>query len=80
VRAALPYRSSSSHPGFPRWIRPARSKAAEMLAKLPIPSDSFFHPSRPSGLSYLIQRKSLIQQLKLARETGRMPFHPGNSG
>jgi hypothetical protein len=23
-------------------------------------ADSFFHPSRPSGLGYLIQRKSLI--------------------
>jgi hypothetical protein len=43
-------------------------------------ADSFFHPSRPSGFGYLIQRKSLIQQPELACEAGRMPFHPGNPG
>src|SRR3954463_1775513 len=42
--------------------------------------DSFFHPSRPSGLGYLIRRKGLILQLKLACEADRMPFHPGNPG
>src|SRR3954470_8912369 len=42
--------------------------------------DSFFHPSRPSGLGYLIRRKGLISQLKLACEADRMPFHPGNPG
>ena len=36
---------------------------------------SFFHPSRPSGFGYLVQRKGLIQRPKLAIETGRMPFH-----
>jgi hypothetical protein len=41
-------------------------------------ADSFFHPSGPAEFGYLIQRKSLIYQPKLARGAGRMPFHPGN--
>ena len=43
-------------------------------------ADFFFHPSRPSGLGYLIPRKSLICRVELACEAGRMPFHPGNPG
>src|SRR3954453_264443 len=41
-------------------------------------ADSFFHPSGPSEFGYLIQRKSLISQSKLARGVGRMSFHPVN--
>src|SRR3954452_4217599 len=41
---------------------------------------SFFHPSGPSEFGYLIQRKILILQSKLARGAGRMPFHPVNPG
>src|SRR3954462_13627564 len=41
---------------------------------------SFFHPSGPSEFGYLIQRKSLTQQPKLARGAGRTPFHPVNPG
>jgi len=43
-------------------------------------TDSFCHPSRPSGLRYLIQHKRLIQQSELARRAGQMPSHPGNPG
>src|ERR1700749_3746387 len=43
-------------------------------------ASSFFHPSGPSKFDYLIQRKSLILQLKSAREAGRTPFHPVNPG
>src|SRR4051794_16455850 len=43
-------------------------------------SDSFFHPSRPSRLDYLIQRKSVISLEKLTRGAGRTPFHLGNPG
>jgi hypothetical protein len=43
-------------------------------------ADSFFHPSGPSEFGYLIERKSLIYQSKLARGTGRAPFHPVNPG
>src|SRR3954462_9299963 len=43
-------------------------------------ASSFFHPSGPSESGYLIQRKSLILQSKLARGAGRMPFHPVNPG
>jgi hypothetical protein len=41
---------------------------------------SFFHPSGSSEFGYLIQRKGLIYQLKLARGAGRAPFHPVNPG
>jgi hypothetical protein len=41
---------------------------------------SFFHPSGPSKFDYLIQRKSLILQLKSARGAGRTPFHPVDPG
>ena len=41
-------------------------------------ADSFFHPSGPSEFGYLIQRKRLILQLKLARGAGRTSFHPVN--
>src|SRR5690242_7696050 len=43
-------------------------------------ADCFFHPSRPSGLGHLIQRKGLIQWWELACGAGRMSFHPGNPG
>jgi hypothetical protein len=43
-------------------------------------ANSFFHPSGPSEFAYLIQRKSLISQSKLARGAGRTPFHPVNPG
>ena len=43
-------------------------------------ANSFFHPSGPSEFGYLIQRKSLILQSKLARGAGRTPFHPVNPG
>jgi len=43
-------------------------------------ASSFFHPSGPSEFGYLIQRKSLILQSKLARGAGRTPFHPVNPG
>src|SRR5215208_2592794 len=43
-------------------------------------ADSFFHPSRPSGLGYLIQRKSLICQPELVGAAGRMPIHLENPG
>src|SRR3954454_4317312 len=43
-------------------------------------ASSFFHPSDPSEFGYLIQRKSLILQSKLARGAGRTPFHPVNPG
>src|SRR4051794_33772139 len=33
-------------------------------------ADSFFHPSGPSGFSYLIPPKSLIRLSKLTREAG----------
>src|SRR3954470_15316225 len=36
---------------------------------------SFFHPSGPSEFGYLIQRKSLISQSKLAYRAGRTSFH-----
>src|SRR3954451_17912124 len=39
-------------------------------------ANSFFHPSGPSEFGYLIQRKSLIPQSKLARGDARMSFHP----
>jgi hypothetical protein len=38
----------------------------------------FFHPSGPSEFGYLIQRKSLIHQSKLAHGANRAPFHPVN--
>jgi hypothetical protein len=41
---------------------------------------SFFHPSGPSEFGYLIQRKGLIYQSKLARGAGRAQFHPVNPG
>src|SRR3954454_8262497 len=41
---------------------------------------SFFHPSGPSELGHLIQRKSLTYRSKLARGAGRTPFHPVNPG
>ena len=41
---------------------------------------SFFHPSGPSEFGYLIQRKSLIYQLKLPRGVDRAAFHPVNPG
>ena len=34
-------------------------------------ADPFFHPSRPSGRGYLIQRNNLIRQPKLVRGAGR---------
>ena len=37
---------------------------------------SFFHPSGPSKFDYLIQRKSLILQLKSARELAERHFIP----
>src|SRR3954447_20928252 len=43
-------------------------------------ASSFFHPSGPSEFGYLIQRKSLILQSKLARGVSRTPFHPVNPG
>ena len=43
-------------------------------------ADLFFHPSGPSGFSYLILPKSLISLSKLTRGAGRTPFHPGNPG
>src|SRR4051812_40191624 len=43
-------------------------------------ADSFFHPSRPSGLGHLIQRKGLILPSKSAPGDGRTPIHPGNPG
>src|SRR5215213_8935402 len=41
---------------------------------------SFFHPSGPSEFGYLIQRKGLILQPKLAPGADRTPFHPVNPG
>ena len=41
---------------------------------------SFFHPSGPSEFGYLIQRKGLILQSKLAPGADRTPFHPVNPG
>src|SRR3954449_9007616 len=43
-------------------------------------ANSFFHPSGPSEFGYVIQRKNLILQSKLARGAGRTPFHPVNPG
>ncbi len=71
------------HPGNPGLVRiphldPADTPEGRGIADET--ADFFFHPSRPSGLSYLIQRKTLIHGPKLVRGAGRMPFHLGNPG
>src|SRR3954452_10869710 len=43
-------------------------------------TDSLFHPSRPSGLGYLIWSKALTCQPKLVHGSGQTPFHLGNPG
>src|SRR5215213_5787076 len=43
-------------------------------------ADSWFHPSRPSGLRHLIWRKVLTCQSELVHVAGRTPTHPGNPG
>ncbi|HEX6011246.1 MAG TPA: hypothetical protein VFY87_05445, partial [Geminicoccaceae bacterium] len=43
-------------------------------------TDCPFHPSRPSGLGYLFERKTLSFQPKLVHGAGRTPIHLGNPG
>ena len=43
-------------------------------------ADSRFHPSRPSGLGHLIQRKILTYQPEFVHGAGRTPIHLGNPG
>ena len=40
-------------------------------------ADSLFHPSRPSGLGYLIWSKALTCQPKLVQGSGQTPIHLG---
>jgi hypothetical protein len=42
--------------------------------------ESFFHPSRPSGFGYLIQRNPLACRQNMMRGAGWTPIHPGNPG
>src|SRR4051795_3718887 len=43
-------------------------------------ADSLFHPSRPSGLGYLIWSKALICQPEVVQGSGQTPIHLGNPG
>ncbi len=43
-------------------------------------AESRFHPSRPSGLGHLTQRKILTYQPELVHAAGRTPIHLGNPG